>query len=103
MFCTLPLWPTNAFLISDVHNPASIRSSTKCGFIHTNSPANTLLVKTLDVQGSKLSLFPRIYEVEAVGIGASNKEFLAPYFITSSFNCSQSYLPEVGFLSHKSN
>jgi hypothetical protein len=55
------------------------------------------------VYGSKLSLFPRIYEVEAVGMGASNNEFLAPCLITSSLNFSQSYLPEVGFLSHKSN
>jgi hypothetical protein len=35
------------------------------------------------VYGSKLSLFPIIYAVEAVGIGASNKELRAPNFITS--------------------
>ena len=31
-----------------------------------------------DVKGSKHSLFPKICEVEAVGIGATNKEFLIP-------------------------
>ena len=31
-----------------------------------------------DVNGSKLSLFPRIWEVLAVGIGATSREFLTP-------------------------
>jgi len=38
------------------------------------------------VYGSKLSLLPRIYEVEAVGIGAINSEFLAPYCLTSALS-----------------
>jgi hypothetical protein len=38
----------------------------------------------LEVYGSKHSLFPKICEVEAVGIGAIKSEFLAPYFIASS-------------------
>lgn len=51
-----------------------------------NSPARTLLVYRFEVYGSKLSLFPRIYEVEAVGIGATSNEFLAPCSMTSFFN-----------------
>jgi len=55
------------------------------------------------VYGSKLSLFPRIYEVEAVGMGASNNEFLAPYLMTSYLSLSQSYLVEHGLTSQRSN
>lgn len=53
--------------------------------------------------GSKLSLLPKIYEVEAVGIGANKSEFLAPYLMTSDLNASQSYLVDLGDLFHKSN
>ena len=56
-----------------------------------------------EVYGSKLSLFPKIYEVEAVGIGATSKEFLAPNSITSFLNYSQLYLFVAGFSCHKSN
>ena len=68
-----------------------MRSLTKCLFMQTNSPAKTLLVNKLAVYGSKLSLFPKIYDVEAVGIGAVNREFLKPYFLISSLRPSQSY------------
>jgi len=47
--------------------------------MHTNSPASTLLVYKLEVKGSKLSQLPKIYDVEAVGIGAIRREFLIPY------------------------
>jgi hypothetical protein len=57
----------------------------------------------LVVYGSKLSLFPKIYEVEAVGIGASKRLFLAPCCITSFLIPSQSYLVVAGFSFHKSN
>jgi hypothetical protein len=43
-----------------------------------------------DVKGSKLSLLPKIWEVLAVGMGATSKEFLAPCWITSYRNFSQS-------------
>jgi hypothetical protein len=57
----------------------------------------------LVVYGSKLSLLPRIYEVEAVGIGAISSEFLAPNFFTFSLRASQSYLCVGGFSFHISN
>ena len=68
-----------------------------------NSPARTRLVKTFDVHGSKLSLLPRIYDVEAVGIGARSKELRAPYFMTSLRSPSQSYLVEQGLTFQRSN
>ena len=54
-----------------------------------NSPAKTLRLYILVVNGSVLSLFPIICAVEAVGIGASNKEFLAPYCAIFARNCVQ--------------
>ncbi len=55
------------------------------------------------VYGSKLSLFPKIYDVEAVGIGATRSEFLVPCSITSFLKDSQSYLSVGGFSFHMSN
>lgn len=52
----------------------------------TNSPERVLRVYIFEVYGSKHSLLPKICEVEAVGIGATNKEFLTPCFFTSFFN-----------------
>ena len=98
-----PLCATSQFLISDVHKFNLIKSLTRCLLTHTNSPARTLLVKTFEVTGSKLSLFPNTYEVDAVGIGASNKEFLAPNCITSLLSFSQSYRFEAGLTSQRSN
>ena len=54
------------------------------------------------VYGSKHSLFPNICEVDAVGIGATNKEFLTPYCFTSSFNVAHSQR-SVGVTPHMSN
>lgn len=63
-----------------------IKSFTRYLFIHINSPDNTFLIYKLDVIGSKLSVLPNIYDVEAVGINAVNNEFLIPYYMTSFFN-----------------
>ena len=52
--------------------------------------------------GSIHSLYPRICEVDAVGIGAINNEFLIPYFIIPSFNSCQLYL-SLGVAPHISN
>jgi len=57
--------------------------------IHINSPDKTLLTYKLDVIASKLSVFPNIYEVEAVGIKAINKELRNPYVIILAFKSSQ--------------
>lgn len=53
--------------------------------------------------GSNDSLFPSIWDVEAVGIGATNKEFLAPNYLTSYLKASQSYLLVYGFSFQRSN
>jgi len=55
------------------------------------------------VKGSKLSLFPKTCEVEAVGIGARSNEFLAPNFMTSYLSFSQSYLFDAGVTFQRSN
>ncbi|MNF98121.1 hypothetical protein D3C84_809720 [compost metagenome] len=47
-----------------------------------------------DVYGSNASLFPRICEVEAVGIGATNNELRTPCSITSFLNEAQSQRPD---------
>ena len=43
-----------------------------------NSPASTLLLYMLEVNGSVLSLLPMIWAVEAVGIGAISRELRTP-------------------------
>lgn len=53
------------------------------------------------MNASNVSLFPRIYDVDAVGIGATNKEFLIPYFFMSSFKEFQSYI--LAYLFQRSN
>lgn len=53
------------------------------------------------VKASNASLFPNTYEVEAVGIGATNKEFHIPYFLIYSFKSLQGYI--VGLAFHMSN
>ena len=72
-------------------------------FIIVNSPASVFLLYILLVIGSKHSLFPKIWLVLAVGIGAHNKLFLIPYFIIFSFNPDQSYLSECAVSFHKLN
>ena len=47
-----------------------------------------------EVYGSKLSLFPKICEVEAVGIGATNNEFRTPYLLIFSLKAGQFHLVE---------
>ena len=68
-----------------------------------NSPAMTLLVYTFEVYGSNDSLLPKIYEVDAVGMGESKSEFLTPCSITCFLKASQSYLSCLGLTFHKSN
>jgi hypothetical protein len=53
------------------------------------------------VKASKVSLFPRIYEVDAVGIGATKREFLIPYLTIYFLRESQSYM--VAYFPHISN
>lgn len=66
-----------------------------------NSPLNTLLLYKLDVNASNVSLFPKIYADDAVGIGDTNNEFLIPYFTMSFFKEFQSY--NLASIPHKSN
>ena len=46
-----------------------------------NSPASTLLLYMLEVNGSVLSLLPIIWAVEAVGIGAMSRELRTPVWV----------------------
>ena len=43
-----------------------------------NVPANVVREYKLDVMGSNASVFPKIWAVDAVGIGATNKELRMP-------------------------
>ncbi|MNL10697.1 hypothetical protein D3C87_1315040 [compost metagenome] len=56
-----------------------------------------------EVYGSKHSLLPKICEVDAVGIGATNKELYTPSLTTFLRNASQSQRPLSGVTFHKSN
>src|SRR5260221_12121875 len=56
-----------------------------------------------DVYGSKHSLLARIWDVDAVGIGARRSELRTPYCLTSFFNFSQSQRPLSGVTPHMSN
>ena len=49
------------------------------------------------------SLLPRIWLVDAVGIGASSSELRSPCCLISAFSASQSHRPESGFTDHMSN
>jgi hypothetical protein len=44
----------------------------------------------LDVYGSKHSLLPKIWLVDAVGMGANKREFLTPFFAILCRNAGQS-------------
>ncbi len=91
---TEPLAEIILFFKVSFQMPSFTRSRSKCLFTTTNSPDSTLLEYMLEVYGSKHSLFPNICDVDAVGIGATNREFLTPYFATSSFKTSHSHLGE---------
>ena len=52
-----------------------------------------------EVYGSKHSLFPNICDVLAVGIGATNKEFLTPFLSTFFLKSAQSQFPLSSFSS----
>merc|ERR1719263_458977 len=91
---TDPLSAMIWFLISGVHNPRAMRSLSKYLLTTANSPARTRLVNMFDVNGSKDSLFPKIWAVEAVGIGARSNEFLHPCSARSLRNLAQSHLEE---------
>ena len=79
-----------------------IKSFIKYLFIHINSPAFILLIYIFEFIGSIDSLFPINYDVDAVGIGAINKEFLIPYFYIFYLSVYQSNVC-IGYFYHKSN
>lgn len=54
------------------------------------------------VKGSTLSLLPKIWAVEAVGIGATSREFRRPCSAILAFRPAQSCL-SVGFTPQRSN
>ena len=51
-------------------------------FITINSPAKVLRKYIFEVKGSIHSLFPKICDVDAVGMGATNNELRTPRIIT---------------------
>ena len=53
--------------------------------------------------GSNASLFPKICEVLAVGMGASSSEFRIPYFMMDAFISVQLYRELPGSIFHMSN
>ena len=91
-----------AFFMAGVQRPKSTRSFNKYLFTMGNSPESTRRMYMFEVNGSKHSLFPKIWAVEAVGMGAIKRELRMPYFRISSRNTSHSQRPE-GFTFHMSN
>merc|ERR1719197_1152462 len=89
------------FLISGVQRPLAMRSLSRYLLTTANSPAKTRLVNMLDVNGSKDSLLPRIWAVDAVGIGASNNELRQPCSARSLRSWAQSHREE-GVTFHRS-
>merc|ERR1719399_2612794 len=77
---------------SGVHNPRAIKSLSRYLLTTANSPARTRLVNMLLVKGSKLSLLPRIWAVDAVGIGARRSELRQPCSARSRLSWAQSHL-----------
>ena len=65
-------------------------------------PASTRRVYRLDVYGSKHSLLPRIWAVDAVGIGASSSELRTPWFLMRPLSATQSHRFD-GVTPHMSN
>merc|ERR1719174_1834367 len=76
--------------ISGVQRPRAMRSLRRYLFTTANSPARTRRVYMLDVKGSKDSLLPRIWAVEAVGMGARRREFRQPCSARSARSVDQS-------------
>lgn len=70
-------------------------------FTHINSPLKTRLEYKFEVKASNVSLFPSIYEVDAVGIGAINNEFHIPVFAIFYLRLFQSCA--LASIPHKSN
>ena len=67
-----------------------------------NSPASVRRVYKLLVNGSKHSLYPRIWLVDAVGIGAMSSELRRP-FEARVLRAAQSKVPSssvIGFTAH---
>jgi hypothetical protein len=90
IFYIEPLFIIIYLIISSVHKSYFIKSSTKYLLTQINSPDNTLLIYKFDVNGSKFSLLPYIWDVDAVGINAINKELRIPYYFKFSFTVVQS-------------
>ena len=80
----------------------------KCGDIDHGTSARRVVSYTPSytvpylVKGSTLSLLPKICAVEAVGMGATRREFLRPCSAILAFRPSQSCL-SVGFTPQRSN
>ena len=76
----------NYDLIND-GDVADIKELYKCS---VGCGKNALYTHDAKYYCTKHSLKPNICDVEAVGIGATNKEFLKPYFLIDSLSLSQS-------------
>ena len=70
--------------------PSLSRSCSRYLFTTANSPESTRRVYRLDVYGSNDSLLPRIWAVDAVGIGATSSELRTPCSATEARNAVQS-------------
>lgn len=69
-----------------------------------NSPASTRRLYMFEVKGSVDSLFPRIWAVVAVGMGASRRELRSPNAAIRCFSAAQfQRLPAGGDTPHRSN
>ena len=99
---TDPLFAIILFLICSFHRPSSNNSFIKYLLSITNSPASVRRLYKLLVNGSKHSLNPRICDVLAVGIGATNSELRRPWSQIDFFKAAQSYLL-LGVTPHISN
>merc|ERR1712195_256763 len=80
--------------MAGVHKPRDVKSRNMCWLTTVNSPAKTRRLYILEVYGSKHSLFPKICDVDAVGIGAINKELRKPCVAMLAFNVTQSQRSE---------
>ena len=102
IFWTDPFSIINLFFKLSFQTFNLINSFTKCLLITINSPPNVLREYKLVVNGSNASLFPKICAVDAVGIGATNNEFLTPLDFISFLKDFQSQRPDKSesFLPH---
>ena len=69
---------SDAVSVACIHTHTVISHGRSTLLTMVNSPASTLLLYILDVNGSVLSLLPMIWAVEAVGIGAISRELRTP-------------------------